>query len=325
MNILFLIGNGFDLNLDMKTKYSHFYNYYKSIPSKSDSVKKLKNAISNNIENWSDLELALGAYTDNIESEKAFFEVYDDISDSLADYLQDIENNFDFENIDGKKLYNYFSFPENSLPTADNITISTFRNKWNLAQWNIYAITFNYTSSLEKLMQYNSQKRINIGNHHNTHPIIFQRLEHVHGYYDKRMIMGVNDASQIANKNFLENEKILRELVKDKCNQAQKHMFEVWCKKQITNSNLICVFGSSLGDTDNMWWELIGEQLKRDCFLIIFAKGEVINPRKPQRTVAQEEEIKNYFLNKTKLNIDEKQIAANKIIVGVNTNMFDLI
>jgi hypothetical protein len=28
MNILFLIGNGFDLNLGMKTRYVDFYNYY---------------------------------------------------------------------------------------------------------------------------------------------------------------------------------------------------------------------------------------------------------------------------------------------------------
>ena len=27
VNITFLIGNGFDLNLNLKTKYCHFYNY----------------------------------------------------------------------------------------------------------------------------------------------------------------------------------------------------------------------------------------------------------------------------------------------------------
>ena len=62
MNILFLIGNGFDLNLGMKTNYNDFYKYYASKQSSSDLIQKLKKEIDGNIENWSDLELALGKY-----------------------------------------------------------------------------------------------------------------------------------------------------------------------------------------------------------------------------------------------------------------------
>jgi hypothetical protein len=81
------------------------------------------------------------------------------------------------------------------------------------------------------------------------------------------MVLGVNDISQIDNIGFHKNQDIIETIIKDECNQAQKHTKEIWCKNQIKKANLICIFGSSIGDTDNIWWELVGEQLTRDCNL----------------------------------------------------------
>lgn len=323
MNILFLIGNGFDLNLDMKTKYSDFYKHYKSIQSKSLAINKLKDSISNNIKNWSDLELALGEYTKNLGAEKEFEEVYEDIGDRLAEYLEEEENNFNFKSIDGKKLYDYFSFPENSLLLGDRNEIKEFRNRLGNSQNNVFVITFNYTKILEKLIGY-SDKSINIGSI-GPHAIVLHKIEHIHGFTNDRMVMGVNDVSQISNKSFHENQNILDAFVKFHCNQVQKHTLDNWCKGQIVNANLICIFGSSIGDTDNMWWELIGEQLKKDIKLIIFEKGEIIPQRRPYKKGNIERAKKNYFLEKTKLDEKDKKNAIGKIFIGINTNMFESI
>ena len=87
MNILYLFGNGFDINLGMKTRYVDFYEYYENKASSSDLVKKLKSNIFSNIECWSDLELALGKYTSEFQRISDFDEVYEDILNSLCDYL----------------------------------------------------------------------------------------------------------------------------------------------------------------------------------------------------------------------------------------------
>ncbi len=73
MNIVYLIGNGFDLNLGMQTKYEHFYEYYLSNIQNGDSphIKKLKNTIAQSKQNWSDLEEALGKYLNQIEKSEA--------------------------------------------------------------------------------------------------------------------------------------------------------------------------------------------------------------------------------------------------------------
>jgi len=323
MKILYLIGNGFDLNLGMATSYRDFYQYYTSVKTLNPLVQKLKNEIDSNIENWSDLELALGKYTTNLESTQEFNEVFEDIEDKLGDYLELIESSFDFSQFDGKKLYKYFVFPENSLPQADKNILTDFKHKWRNTQWDMNLITFNYTRSLEKLLDYSGQP-INVKDYYKqiNNPVILHRIEHVHGFYNERMVMGVNDVSQITNNDFHENQDVLETLVKSMCNQAQKHTIDNWCKSQIANANLICIFGSSIGDTDNLWWELIGEQLKLDCRLIIFEKGESIPPRRPQKGKIAERRKKQYFLDKTKLKPQEREQVEKNIFIGINTNMF---
>lgn len=325
MNILFLIGNGFDLNLGMKTGYHDFYKYYSSIETSSRLVESMKNEINNNIENWSDLEKALGDYTKKLRSSDEFVEVFEDLEDKLADYLREVEDNFDFNKIEGKKLFNFFTYPEDSLPVADKNSIEIFTRNWTRALWNVYVFTFNYTRSLEKLLNYKG-KEIRVDEYlKNKRPVVLHKVEHIHGFYDQRMVMGVNDVSQISNINFHNNIDVLESLVKYDCNQAQKHTVDDWCKMQISSANLICLFGSSIGDTDNLWWELLGDRLKYDCRLIIFEKCEIIPPRRPQKARIAERKKKKYFLDKTKLTDEEKSVADNKIFIGVNTNMFDII
>ena len=38
MNITFMIGNGFDRNLGLKTTYSDFIKWYKKTPPKTDTL-----------------------------------------------------------------------------------------------------------------------------------------------------------------------------------------------------------------------------------------------------------------------------------------------
>lgn len=209
MNIVFLIGNGFDINLDLKTRYKDFYEYYISIPSASDVVQKLKKEIEKNIQNWSDLEVKFGKHTKHLNSTDEFFEVFEDIEDNLADYLGGVEGNFDFSHIDAKNLYKYLAFPENSLPLSDKNELVTYKNQWASHQWNIYVITFNYTETLEKILNYEN-KAIQINSQLSIkNPILIQRIEHIHGFIDERMVMGVNDISQVENKDFHNNQEVL--------------------------------------------------------------------------------------------------------------------
>ncbi len=323
MNILFIIGNGFDLNLGMKTGYSNFNEHYLARKSKSSSVNKLKETISKDLKNWSDLELELGRYTDNFESQKEFEEVFEDIVENLAEYLQYEEEKIKTKEIDNSKILEYLSFPERSLLKADITKLNSFKNNWSSYHWNVNVVTFNYTQTLERLIG-TEYSNIEISKHDGS-SIMLRGIEHIHGYLNNRMVMGVNDVSQITNKSFHNNQDVLEALVKSICNQVQKHTIDDLCKQQISSANLICIFGSSIGDTDNMWWDLIGQQLKRDCKLIIFNRCEYIPNRKEYKIGAKERELKKMFLSKTILTEKEKENVTENIYIGINTDMFKLI
>ena len=53
MNITFLIGNGFDLNLGLKTTYSDFLKEYTSVIDEKDPLKSFKKYILKDFDKWS--------------------------------------------------------------------------------------------------------------------------------------------------------------------------------------------------------------------------------------------------------------------------------
>jgi len=323
MQILFLIGNGFDINLNMETKYTDFCKYYQSLETESQLLKDLKSDIITNIVTWADLEKRLGEYTENLKSVEEFDEVYEDLIDKLGDYLEDLETRIDLGLVNREKMYEYFCFPENSLPQADINIIKPYRNGWGNFETDVNIITFNYTRTIERLFD-NNYKDVLIGRNSGNNKIFLRNIYHIHGYCDDGLIMGVNDISQIKNSNFHNDRRITNALVKTNNNKVQRHTIDEICAEKISEANLICVFGSSIGDSDNTWWELVGRQLldEEDCKLIIFTSGNQLKKRFAYKKNRLEDDKLELFLNKTKLSEEEKSVISSKIFVSANTLMF---
>lgn len=321
MNILYIIGNGFDLNMGLRSSYTDFYNYYNSLECTKDNVKFLRDSISKDYQTWADLELGLGEFTTKIKSVDEFNEIFEDITDELATYLEKEENSFDFSQVNKGKFYSDLCFPENYLTLEDLNTIRLYKNKWNNAHWKVQIITLNYTRSIEKII--NSQKpNLEIGTHFKPYNVYLSGIEHLHGFVDERMILGVNDISQVKNENFHESQEVLEALVKPICNSASRSTVDKLCEAKIKTANMICIFGCSIGDTDNIWWQQIGEQLKKDIRILIFTRGAEISRRRPYKGLPHERQIKKYFLDKTSLTDSEKQLLSKNVFVGLNTDMF---
>ena len=138
MNILYLIGNGFDLNLNLKTSYKDFYNFILEKNNEKDLaiVAKFKNEIKNKPTNWSDLELELGKFTAEIDSIEDANNLHDYLIDKLSSYLKLIEDNWDIE--DG--------LPIDNLNGSDGSNV--YRRVWTLG--NNYILK---CCKLEKLMK----------------------------------------------------------------------------------------------------------------------------------------------------------------------------
>lgn len=322
MQILYIIGNGFDLNLGLKTSYNHFYEYYKNVKSDNVNVQKLKENISKKYDSWSDLELALGDYTQHLERIEDLDDILLDIGEELSKYLHQEEKKLENYEINQKNFFDFLSFPENLFLPADKEQLLEQKKKWRNNHWVLNIFTFNYTSAIEKILGEN-KKNVLLAKHTGNAQIQLGEVKHIHGYLDNNMVIGVNDKSQIANESFHENRDILESIVKSECNRANRNNIDRQFTNKIKGANLICIFGSSIGDTDNKWWELIGERLKSDCHLILFSKGAEIPPRIRHMQARAERNLRDLFLSKTKLSEKEMEAVEEKIFIGLNTGMFD--
>lgn len=329
MNIVYLIGNGFDLNLGMETSYENFYNYYFIEKSSNENIEKLKEEIKNDIENWSALEVALGKHTEEIETSNEFEEIRQDIILNLSKYLKKQEESFDFSKTKKYELITDICTPFIKLRNGEK---EFFKNlltpiKHELAE--IDFISFNYTSILDKLIEEYVEKRTSVSQAINSYSIV-KNVKHIHGTLDERMIIGVNDISQVKNSNFINDEDFIQSFVKPEYNKSCSHLVDDECIKLINKAGIICIFGCSLGETDKFWWELIAKKiLEANSQMIIYHYNEKIYVENKlfENSVTKEiKMIKNKFISLlSSFSNEEKEEIKKNIYVGVNTNFFKII
>ena len=108
MNITFLIGNGFDIGLGLKTQYEKFYDYYqKPLEDDSDNIKDFKKVLkkwqsdkNTAVIDWADFESAFGKHSADfkIDQKREYLERFEDFVVNFNAYVEDEENRIDYSN-----------------------------------------------------------------------------------------------------------------------------------------------------------------------------------------------------------------------------------
>lgn len=336
MRILYLIGNGFDLHVGLKTSYPDFLKYYlnQPIPTDLDDVgqyyiKRLKEDIKDNILLWSDLELEFGKHMSKLGREGA--EVYsiqeeldiinDDIREKLSAYIgQEDERSFFAENAQ-KVFLNDVVTPERNLRDYEKKAIMNHRIVEGKRTSNVVDfITYNYTRTLEHLLGKTPVQSSGFEIHE---PI------HVHGYYDNRMILGVNDASQIHNDKLRKLTYATDALIKSECNHIYGVSHTDQCDDLIYNAQLICCYGLSFGDTDRLWWKKICNTLKsrKDLYIILFAyiKDMPDYANSGHKLQNQIRRILNDFFTKGGIEESLWPSLSSRLFVSINNPIFNFV
>ena len=338
MNIVYLIGNGFDINLGLKTRYVDFYNHYLDILHDDPLIEEAKRSIKIYLQkvkakrklnmdevNWADLELALGEYTENFQNKREFDKVFRDIAKELSLYLQGEEQKYVITNEKKGALKSCFCNPFNDYLSEVDVRsiLQTYKNLREV--WRTYIISFNYTTTLEKLLGWNNE-RMNTGTHIEASSVWIDGVQHIHGYTNRRMVMGVNDESQIKNKTLLSNQYFRNSIIKKECNVAQATLHVQQCSDYIRHAQMFFMFGLSIGDTDKDWWNLIANTMYTNgAPLIIYVRSDRdvtgIFSFDRQEVI---DETKELFLSKLSIDEEKKQAIRERIYVAINSNMFNV-
>lgn len=328
MNIVYLIGNGFDLSVGLPTAYSDFYKYYLSQNTEDEEIIKFKKSIETTPDYWSDLEKALGQYTINLDTEEKINAIHKDLINNLKTYLKGVEADYDCDDSQSVLINQDLIFPEKKLFATDQQSIDIFKSKWsNVDSWQLKIITFNYTAILEKLIGFKTGQEKKIGISKQNRNIFLKEIEHIHGSILKNMALGLNDISQFSNETFHDSRILKNKYIKHELNKVARTGHDEVCQVWIKGANLICVFGLSFGITDLRWWQYIGDRLKGpDVLLILFyhIKNLNVDELEPAELFEEEVVVKNFFLNRTSLSDTDKEQVREKIFVSINSSMFKI-
>ncbi|MDB1703857.1 AbiH family protein, partial [Enterococcus casseliflavus] len=88
-------------------------------------------------------------------------------------------------------------------------------------------------------------------------------IVNVHGVIDRFLTLGLNDESQLAT-DFFEREDVTDLLKPDSLTDSREYRRRD-SEKAIENSDIIVIFGMSIGLTDKYWWEKIAETLLKNA------------------------------------------------------------
>lgn len=330
MNITFMMGNGFDVGQKLKTSYKDFYPYF-VINAKLDNIIRKEIEKDKEFENWSDLEVALGKFTGNIsiEDEQRFINDKIELDELLKKYLLNEQEKYELKENLVKEIWTVaLQQLRNGNNEEEKLMVQNVLERYASERYIYQCISFNYTNCLDRIWE--SFRSIEIGKHSygsTTYQELFGNVLHIHGTLeDNEMIVGVNDESQILNKELAKSRHVKWAMIKPYLNREIGQNKIQKAKQIIDNSGIICLYGMSIGVTDNIWWEYLGEWLKKQNthILVIYNYDPEYSAGHPLIQLMYMEDVKNKFLNNTNLSDTERQAVESRIIVYNNKNVFEL-
>jgi len=340
MNITYIFGNGFDIQLGLATRYSNFLKeYICPLASDSQNIRKFKQYLSDskNQELWSDAEIAMGKHLGEFRNSTLddFTERILDFESCMVEYLEREQAKCTFDDSDKIKKV-FIDFIQYSF--LDILNLNARGSDIDLIGENapnIYNfITFNYTDLLDRILECFGGPDSTIRSRIVGPKKYFDQIGavcHIHGALNSQIIMGVNDESQLnLSGGVTLSKRLERRIIKPTLNAACRHNWDTTAKNLISASDVILIYGVSYGATDAVWWGMIREWMKQDkshkliCF--IRASNPRFNPKIPWQEIEYSEEKCTEILIKMGADPDSEDFTelAEQMGVIVNTSRLNL-
>jgi hypothetical protein len=313
--------------MGLKTRWKDFYkDYLNDTENDSIVIENFKNLILKDKENewgnWSDFELGMGKESKNFNSKEEIVACHADFVNKFKIYIRNECDKIDWRT-------GFWGHKDEYRDSFYNSICNFLKNTNDKYELNF--LQFNYTDILDKILMKTTQK-------FDQYIKINENL-HLHGEIGTCIVIGVDNAWQIDNEILRNDDEINEILIKqeylkfvnaikgEKLNNIEK------ARGIIHNSDIICIFGSSIGETDAYWWEIIGDWLKEkiDNSLYIF-NGKYWSLRNKTPTEIRERgeivtdkrlKILNKFISLANWSEVERKLYKGKITITLNSDMFN--
>lgn len=324
MNIVYLIGNGFDRNLNLNTDYRSFYKYYIKQVSPSPIINQLKSEIDSNYENWADLEEALGKYLNKVSNKEDAILIHQDLLGHLQNYICGENEKLNPQKSYAIELLNELFSPIRSLRKNLQNKLSNGILRKSQTR-NLYVITFNYTETLEKLLNYKGMPILAFSYGANDSYLL--EIEHIHGFCNPekgRMALGLDNENQIQNTALSTSKNVCYRYLKPIYNNLFGEDHHKKCLKWISEADFICIFGMSIGISDSTWWKAIGKRLKSSNanLLYFYYNGFELQNNNAPEFQEQIDSIKDNLLPKLDIEDISNEEIRDRIYISCDKTIF---
>ena len=326
-----MIGNGFDLNLNLKTSYKDFYKYYIE-KTKNDIDDIISSSVIKNYDLWADLELGLCLLLKDVDESQIddFLDSKAQLESILTDYLNKESDKFSIvdENKFAEEFTNKIVNFSEGFCTEDKNHLESLISK-TTGVINYHFITFNYTTVLDKMVDLVKRKNNNFSSHvagTGRYTDVLHIPHHIHGKLENEdLILCVDNPSQIANEKFQTDRRITDYMIKTNVNKALGERKVETAKGIIDNSKYICLFGLSIGDTDSTWWRYLIEWLNRSDSnrLVLFVRDNSKIQRSGAEKIRTRDKNRAFFGSRSCCTDSELyDKIRDKIIIVRNSEIF---
>lgn len=326
-NCVYIFGNGLDLRIGLPTSYRDFLNFYEGEECPNREVEVVKHDFISEIKEkqgenpqWKDLEIALGLFTEKVSTVKMYISFYRDFCRQLINYLYRLENLRDgFSTNTKNKFIEDLRSPESYLHLkSQKVNFNSLVPNDNV---NANIITFNYTHTIESLLDWKDVDKPLVLN-----SFKIETIKHIHGkILETDLLFGLNDMSQIANQEFCTDDRFMDLMIKPRRNDELDSHVDKECETIILNADIFYIFGSSLGSTDQYWWNLIGSRFNSTNNTVIvyfeYLKEELEEDMFDTQYISLERPIRKRIMERMGIDGNEKDFR-NRIYVACNREIY---
>ena len=277
-------------------------------------------------------ELQKGRDTSQFDSIEEYYDCWDDFFDSLVDYLKIEESRVDFSfDPDGvaneflRSIANFFS----CLSSREIDALNKIRDLHLREQTSYDFLVFNYTSVFDQCVSLarKAEDKSVLTRHYSSFSVqdVIGCVCHPHGSLENgNIIFGVNDEGQVLNETFLENPDFKIDCIKTAANYDCGAYQEDEAKRIIDASSIVYIFGMSIGETDDLWWEHLGRWLQGSTNrMLIIHSFSIVPNTQPRQRASKRREMREWFF--TRAGIDEegtREALSSRILVDFNPDIF---
>ena len=262
-NILYIIGNGFDLAHGMKTSYENFRQWLNTYePSAVYRLESLYPNIKDNEGRWCDIEAALGSVTlkEAVEFDKYFRECPDEINGENSSH-------------DAYQCGDNIKMVVDTLPSQLRDWIASVDTKKVCRKFEIAKdakfLSFNYTNTLEDVYGIDNDVL-------HLHEVLID---------SRPLVVGYGDSIFEHEKYESDNSEVDTDKIRNILSHCRKPVMEIleepkpksWFEG-LSNISAVIVYGHSCSKVDKPYFEKVANCIKDDAHWVFHVHDENENP-----------------------------------------------